>query len=112
MTLIMSLYKFVLLLSYRNSIYFIDYQLLFILHRTDKFQIRSGNMGDLLRISLRNDDSGESSDWHLDKVLIVDSSGKEYRFPANVWLSHDPGRQLDVMLAKGMLILLRYAVLM
>lgn len=77
----------------------------FLSHRTDKFQIRSGNMGDLLRISLRNDDTGDSADWHVDKILIVDSSGKEYRFPANVWLSHDPGRQLDIMLTKGMLLL-------
>ena len=58
-------------------------------------------MGNLLKINLRNDDSGESSDWHLEKVLVVDSLGNEYKFPANVWLSHETGKQLEVMLTKG-----------
>lgn len=66
-------------------------------------------MGDLLRISLRNNDGGVSSDWHLDRVLIVDSNAKEYRFPANVWLSHEAGRQLDVMLSKGMIHITLYS---
>lgn len=92
-------------LIYLYSISNVFFIYILLSHRTDKFQIRSGNMGDLLRISLRNDDTGESADWHLDKILIVDSSGKEYRFPANVWLSHDPGRQLDIMLTKGMFLL-------
>ena len=92
-------------LVYLYSISNVFFIYILLPHRTDKFQIRSGNMGDLLRISLRNDDTGESADWHLDKILIVDSSGKEYRFPANVWLSHDPGRQLDIMLTKGMFLL-------
>ena len=59
-------------------------------------------MGDLTKINLRNDDSvNDPSDWHLNKVLIVDSNGNEYRFPANVWLSHESGKQLEVLLTKG-----------
>ena len=64
------------------------------------FQIKAGNLGELLKIYLRNDDTGTSSDWHLDKVIIVDSQNNEYRFPANVWLSHEAGKQLDVMLTR------------
>uniref|UniRef100_A0A7M5VBW7 Uncharacterized protein n=1 Tax=Clytia hemisphaerica TaxID=252671 RepID=A0A7M5VBW7_9CNID len=67
---------------------------------TDKFQVRAGNIGSLLKINLRNDDSGESSDWHLDKVHVVDSLGNEYKFPANVWMSHEAGKQLEIMLTK------------
>jgi len=72
-----------------------------LFYRTDKFQINTGNLGDLLKVSLRNDGTGDSADWHLEKVLVVDSNGNEYRFPANVWLSNEPGKQPDVMLSKG-----------
>lgn len=54
-----------------------------------------------MKIQLRNDDTGESSDWHVEKVVITDPSDNDYRFPANVWLSHDAGRELSVDLYRG-----------
>ena len=60
------------------------------------FKITAGNLGPLQKIVIRNDDTGESSDWHLEKVVINDTNGNSYKFPANVWLSHDPGNQLEM----------------
>ena len=35
------------------------------------------------------------------QVTVTDRAGKEVIFPANVWLSSDPGKALNVNLAKG-----------
>ena len=45
---------------------------------------------------MRNDNSNVSSDWNLEKVVINDTLGNSYRFPANVWLSNQPGKQLEM----------------
>ena len=37
----------------------------------------------------------------LSQVTVTDRAGKEVNFPANVWLSSDPGKALMVNLAKG-----------
>ena len=37
----------------------------------------------------------------LSQVTVTDRAGKEVIFPANVWLSSDPGKALNVNLAKG-----------
>ena len=64
--------------------------------RTNVFKITAGNLGPLQKIVIRNDDSGDSSDWHLEKIVVNDTTGSSYKFPANVWLSHDPGNQLEM----------------
>ena len=64
--------------------------------RTDTFKITAGNLGPLQKITVRNDNSNASSDWNLEKVVINDTLGNSYRFPANVWLSNQPGKQLEM----------------
>ena len=67
----------------------------------DTFKVISGDLGPLNKIMLRSDDTGESPDWHLTRVLVNDSNGKVYDFPANVWLSTEPGKALEVTLLEG-----------
>ena len=62
----------------------------------DTFKINAGNLGQLQKITLRSDDIGDSSDWHLEKVIVNDTQGNSYKFPANVWLSHEPGKMLEM----------------
>ena len=67
----------------------------------DTFEIAVGDLGELTKVQLRSDDTGVSADWHVDKVIIEDPTGKKYNFPANVWLASDPGKALTVSLIKG-----------
>ena len=37
------------------------------------FQVTTGNLGDLQKIQLRSDDTGDSPDWYIEKVNICTS---------------------------------------
>ena len=50
---------------------------------------------------IRSDDTGPSANWHIDKVIINDTNGNVYRFPANVWLSSEPGKHLEMTFEVG-----------
>ena len=41
--------------------------------RKDVFQVTTGNLGDLQKIQLRSDDTGDSPDWYIEKVNICTS---------------------------------------
>ena len=77
-----------------------DFSSILLLHffRTDTFKIDAGNLGSLQKITVYNDNSGQSSDWHLEKVVINDTLGNSYKFPANIWLSNEPGKVLQMTL--------------
>jgi len=67
----------------------------------DVFQVTTGSLGELQKMQIRSDDTGDSPDWFIEKVTVTDQVGKAFDFPAKVWLSSDPGKNLIVTLVKG-----------
>ncbi|XP_031555970.1 uncharacterized protein LOC116292758 [Actinia tenebrosa] len=64
----------------------------------DKFRIEATNIGNLQKVFLRHDDSGESPNWFLEKVLVRDMKGKPYEFNVNSWLDSKQGDHVTAKL--------------
>ncbi len=57
---------------------------------TDEFDITIGDIGDLTKIRIRHDDTGDGSGWYLEEIRVLNKTeGKEWVFPCNRWLATD-----------------------
>ncbi|XP_075323805.1 LOW QUALITY PROTEIN: lipoxygenase homology domain-containing protein 1 [Odontesthes bonariensis] len=61
--------------------------------KTDVFRIRTHNVGPLKKIRIEHDNTGMSSSWFLDRVVVTDVIRPHLRFyfPCNNWLSKVEG---------------------
>jgi len=60
----------------------------------DTFALESNDLGELLQIVIRHDNSGLGSDWLLDNVEICDqATGDTFLFPCSQWLDKSKGCQ-------------------
>ncbi|XP_032238898.2 uncharacterized protein LOC5513456 isoform X2 [Nematostella vectensis] len=48
-------------------------------------------LGELKKIRILHDNSGENPSWFVDNVTVTDENGKVYSFPCNEWLSETQG---------------------
>ncbi|XP_058879383.1 lipoxygenase homology domain-containing protein 1-like [Acipenser ruthenus] len=56
----------------------------------DIFEIKAGNIGELYKIRIGHNNSGESPGWHCDEVRLQNLFTEEMFFlPVNYWLSRD-----------------------
>ena len=63
-------------------------QFLFIIIRTDEFQVECPVLGTLQSLLVRHDNSGSSPGWYLDKIIVDDTdSNRVYVFPCDRWLA-------------------------
>ena len=70
-------------------------------NNTDEFEFSLLSLGQVRRVRIWHDDSTVSASWHLAKVTVVDtSSGTEFIFPCNKWLS---SRKDDKNLSRDLL---------
>jgi len=58
--------------------------------RKDEFIIECSSLGTLKRLRIGHDNSGPSSGWFLEKVIIDDlETSRVYEFPCGRWLAKD-----------------------
>jgi hypothetical protein len=69
-------------------------------NKTDIFSLTSGELGELRRVRIRHDNSGDHSGWFLDRITIHnEDTGREWECPCNRWLATDEDdHQIDRVL--------------
>ncbi|KAG9355040.1 hypothetical protein JZ751_001753, partial [Albula glossodonta] len=67
-------------------------------NKTDVFRIKTNNVGPIQKIRIEHDNTGMSSGWFLDRVVVTDMNRPHLRFyfPCNNWLSLEEGDCLIV----------------
>jgi hypothetical protein len=63
--------------------------------RTDVFEFKEANVGDLCKIKVGHDGQSIGSGWHLEEIIITkDKQNKKWRFPCGRWLdkNEDDGK--------------------
>lgn len=60
--------------------------------RTDEFTIRTGDLGNLVKLLVSCDGSGCTPDWYLEQVVMKDSKHNAVvTFPYDAWISKKVG---------------------
>ncbi|XP_061116516.1 lipoxygenase homology domain-containing protein 1 [Conger conger] len=67
-------------------------------NKTDVFRVKTNNVGPIYKIRIGHDNTGMSSGWFLDRVVVTDMSRPHLRFyfSCNNWLSKEEGDCLFV----------------
>ncbi|KAJ8380931.1 hypothetical protein SKAU_G00017090 [Synaphobranchus kaupii] len=67
-------------------------------NKTDVFRVKTNNVGPLHKIRIEHDNTGLSSGWFLDRVVVTDMNRPHLRFyfACNNWLSKEEGDCLFV----------------
>ena len=59
----------------------------------DQFSIRAVDLGKLMKLKIRHDDSGFNASWFLDRIEVKDVEKDQMTiFHAERWLSKDKGK--------------------
>ena len=54
----------------------------------DVFEASCLSLGKLTSLEIKHDGKGfKNSDWHLEKVTVIDDSNNQTEFPCKLWLS-------------------------
>ncbi|XP_035234693.1 lipoxygenase homology domain-containing protein 1 isoform X2 [Anguilla anguilla] len=67
-------------------------------NKTDVFRVKTNNVGPIQKIRIEHDNTGLSSGWFLDRVMVTDMTRPHLRFyfACNNWLSREEGDGLFV----------------
>jgi hypothetical protein len=63
----------------------------------DEFKITNINIGDLEKIEIKHDNTGDNPGWFLEKVEVTKQSN-QYNFTAQRWLSEDHGLSVNAII--------------
>ncbi|HEY7683228.1 MAG TPA: PLAT/LH2 domain-containing protein [Gemmatimonadales bacterium] len=57
--------------------------------QSDRFTLKDADIGDLRKLRIRHDNSGQYPGWFLEEIRVLSKSGREWVFPCHRWLATD-----------------------